>query len=76
MQLAPAIKERHRPVRLAALERARIARSEVAHRRKLLRTVYFAFSTGSTEVEDELAGWQMEWREALAEMVDAKRGLI
>ncbi len=76
MHLTTAIKELHRPARLAALERARIARDEVVHRRNLLRSARYLFSAETRPVEEELGEWKMEWREALTEMIDAKRGLL
>lgn len=76
MHLTTAIKQLHRPARFAALERARTARGEVVHRRNLLRSARHLFSTETRPVEDELGEWKMEWREALAEMNDAKRGLL
>lgn len=71
-----AIKQLYRPARLAALDRARTARERVVHLRNYLRTAYCVFSPSMSVVEEELAESKQEWREALAEMQDAKLGLI
>jgi hypothetical protein len=76
MHLTTAIKQLHRPARLAALERARVARDQVVYRRQLLRSARYLFSAETRPVEEELGAWKMEWREAPAEMNDAKRGLL